>query len=304
MSVRKFVALGTASQVPTRYRNHNGYFLRWDDEGILFDPGEGTQRQMILAGVSASEITKICITHFHGDHCLGLAGIIQRLSLDRVPHQVEVYYPASGQKYFAHLSEASIFHNAARLSPQPVAQSGVIFEGPQFTLTARRLDHAVETFGYRLQEPDTVTMRPDKLAALGIRGPAVGELKRTGSLTTADRVITLDEVSDPKPGQGVAFVMDTRVCHAARELADRADLLICESTYLSAEAYEAERNGHLTAAQAATIASEAQVRKLVLTHFSQRYTALEDFLTEARRIHPEVVAVNDGDEVEVPPRRS
>jgi ribonuclease Z len=84
MSARELVVLGTASQAPTRTRNHNGYLLRWDDEGILFDPGEGTQRQLTLAGVAASAITRICITHFHGDHCLGLPGVIQRLSLDRV----------------------------------------------------------------------------------------------------------------------------------------------------------------------------------------------------------------------------
>jgi ribonuclease Z len=304
MSVRKFIALGTASQVPTRYRNHNGYLLRWDEEGILFDPGEGTQRQMIFAGVSASEITKICITHFHGDHCLGLAGIIQRLSLDKVPHPVEVYYPATGQKYFDHLSEASIFYNAARIRPRPMAQPGIVFQSQQFTLTAERLDHAVETFGYRLTEPDAVTMLPEKLEALGLSGPAVGRLKREGSLEHSGRRITLDAVSIPKAGQSVAFVMDTRVCEAAHRLAENADLLICESTYLSAEEFEAERNGHLTAAQAATIARDAGVRKLVLTHFSQRYTSTEDFLAEARRIHPEVVAVNDGDEVEIPPRRS
>ena len=140
MSIRKFVALGTASQVPTRYRNHNGYFLKWDDEGILFDPGEGTQRQMLLANVSATEITKICITHFHGDHCLGLAGIVQRLSLDRVPHEVEIYYPASGQKYFERLCEASIFHNQARLKPLPIKQPGVICRGPDFTLATARLE--------------------------------------------------------------------------------------------------------------------------------------------------------------------
>jgi ribonuclease Z len=100
MSDRKLIILGTASQVPGRTRNQNGYLLRFDDEGFLFDPGEGTQRQMIVSGVSASEITKIFISHFHGDHCLGLAGIIQRISLDKVPHEVEVYYPASGCKFF------------------------------------------------------------------------------------------------------------------------------------------------------------------------------------------------------------
>ena len=95
--------LGTACQAPTRRRNHNGYLLRWDGEGILFDPGEGTQRQMVLAGVSASDLTRICVSHFHGDHCLGLTGVVQRLALDRVEHPVPAHYPASGQEYFDRL---------------------------------------------------------------------------------------------------------------------------------------------------------------------------------------------------------
>src|SRR5687768_3103478 len=97
MTSRRFIALGTASQVPTRERNHNGYFLRWDAEGFLFDPGEGTQRQMTFADVSASSITKILITHFHGDHCLGLPGVLQRLSLDRIQHKVQLFYPSYGK---------------------------------------------------------------------------------------------------------------------------------------------------------------------------------------------------------------
>ena len=91
MSVRELVVLGTSSQVPTRLRNHNGYFLRWDAEGILFDPGEGTQRQMAHAGVAATDLTRMCITHFHGDHCLGVPGVVQRLSLDRVAHRTAVF---------------------------------------------------------------------------------------------------------------------------------------------------------------------------------------------------------------------
>ena len=112
MSSREVIFLGTASQVPTRRRNHNALFLAWDDLGILFDPGEGTQRQMTHAGLSATQITHVCVTHFHGDHCLGLAGIVQRLSLDRVPHPVEVIYPRGGQVYFERLRHASIFHDA------------------------------------------------------------------------------------------------------------------------------------------------------------------------------------------------
>src|SRR5213082_4268810 len=111
MSVRELVVLGTSSQVPTRYRNHNGYFLRWDDEGLLFDPGEGTQRQMIFAGVTVSQITRICITHFHGDHCLGLPGVLQRMSLDRVPHVVEAFFPAESAEVFGRLRRAALFRD-------------------------------------------------------------------------------------------------------------------------------------------------------------------------------------------------
>src|SRR5436190_6652109 len=129
MSARQVVFLGTASQVPTRSRNHNALLLLWDDLGILFDPGEGTQRQMTLAGLSASQITHIAITHFHGDHCLGLAGIIQRLSLDGVAHPVEVIYPASGQVYFERLRRASSFYEVAQLVPRPVkAAEGELVE--------------------------------------------------------------------------------------------------------------------------------------------------------------------------------
>ncbi|MCA9658673.1 MAG: MBL fold metallo-hydrolase, partial [Myxococcales bacterium] len=124
MSARELVVLGTASQVPTRYRNHNGYLLRWDAEGILFDPGEGTQRQMITAAVTASMITRICITHFHGDHCLGFASMVQRISLDRVPHTVDVYYPASGQVYYDRLRRASIFHDVSHIEPHPIREAG------------------------------------------------------------------------------------------------------------------------------------------------------------------------------------
>src|SRR5512141_1858687 len=143
MSTRDLVVLGTASQVPTRYRNHNGYLLRWDDEGFLFDPGEGTQRQMIYAEVSATEITRVCITHFHGDHCLGLAGISQRISLDGAPHVVHAYYPASGQIYVERLLHASFYHDVGRWELHPIEAAGEIDRGggaagagPAWTLSA------------------------------------------------------------------------------------------------------------------------------------------------------------------------
>ncbi|MER5930656.1 ribonuclease Z [Streptomyces sp. NPDC002054] len=279
MSAREFVVLGTASQVPTRHRNHNGYLLRWDGEGILFDPGEGTQRQMLRAGVAAHDINRICITHFHGDHSLGLAGVIQRINLDRVPHPVTAHYPASGQEFFDRLRYATAYRETVVLDQEPVAADGVLAAGPSYSLQARRLSHPVESFGYRLTEPDGRRILPELLARYGIKGPDVGRIQREGALGG----VTLDQVSEHRPGQSFGFVMDTRMCEGVTALAEGCDMLVIESTFLDEDEHLAVEHGHLTAGQAARAARDAGVRHLVLTHFSQRYTDPDEFERQARR---------------------
>jgi ribonuclease Z len=287
------IVLGTASQVPTRTRSHNGYLLRFDDEGILFDPGEGAQRQLMLAGLAVSTITRICITHFHGDHCLGLPGIIQRMSLDGVAHDVPVHYPASGSVYFKRLRHASFFVDRCPIVASPVKRD--VTKGG---LQMRRLRHSIDTFGYRLVEPDGRRLIPERLAEHGITGPAIGELQRTGGPL-------LEKVSEVKPGQVVAFVMDTGLCDAAVELAAGADLLVIESTFLEDERELAAWAGHLTAAQAGRIATAAGVRKLVLTHFSQRYQDSSVFGEEAsKHFGGQIVVANELDRIPLPPRRA
>ncbi|MEU7160526.1 ribonuclease Z [Streptomyces chrestomyceticus] len=278
MSVREFVVLGTASQVPTRHRNHNGYVLRWDGEGIMFDPGEGTQRQMLRAGVAAHDLHRLCVTHFHGDHSLGLAGVIQRINLDRVPHPVTAHYPASGQRFFDRLRYATAYRETVRLGEQPVAADGVLARTPSYVLEARKLSHPVESFGYRLVEPDGRRMLPERLAAHGIAGPDVGRLQREGELNG----VTLDDVSEVRRGQRFAFVMDTRLCDGVHALAEGCDLLVIESTFLDEDERLAADHGHLTAGQAARAAADAGVRHLVLTHFSQRYSDPSEFERQAR----------------------
>ncbi|MEU0569719.1 ribonuclease Z [Nonomuraea sp. NPDC005983] len=298
MSSRELVVLGTSSAVPTRHRNHNGYLLRWDGQGYLFDPGEGTQRQMVHAGVSANDVHWLCLTHFHGDHCLGVPGVVQRIARDKVRHPVRALYPASGEAYWRRLRHAAAFADTQVITEHPV--SGERDEvGP---LLARRLSHPVESYGYRLQEPSGRRMLPDRLAAHGIRGPEVGLLQRGEPV----RGITLDQVSVPKPGQSVAFVMDTRLCEAVFDLASGVDLLVIESTFLSAEASLAKEYGHLTAYEAGQVAAEAGVRRLVLTHFSERYglPAEQSFLDDARRAYDgEIVLARDLMTVPVPRRR-
>jgi ribonuclease Z len=271
VSDRELVILGTASQAPTRSRNHNGYLLLWDDEGLLFDPGEGTQRQMLFAGVTASRITRICITHFHGDHCLGLPGVLARMSLDRVPHAVDACYPAQNQEVFTRLRHAALYREAVGLRERPAETAGPVLRAAAFHLEARPLSHTVPAIGYRLVEADGRRMLPDRLAALGIAGPDIGRLQREGRLVTGERQVTVEQVSEPRRGQRFAFIMDTRLCDAAFELADGADMLVCESTFADAEAGLAREYGHLTAGQAGRVAAESGARLLVLTHFSQRY---------------------------------
>ncbi len=300
MSQRRFFALGTASQVPTRSRNHNGYFLRWDAEGFLFDPGEGTQRQMIHSGIAASDITKIFITHFHGDHCLGLAGVLQRLSLDNVPHKIQIFYPKSGQEYFDNLKNASIYHQKAIIEEIPIEEDSVIFEDKNLTIETKQLEHSAESWGYRVNEKDSVTMLPDKLKEAGIKGKNIGKLQKEAKLTIDDKTFELKDFSVEKKGQSFAFVMDTRLCDNAYKLAKDADMLVCESTYLKSETNEAHAHGHLTATQAAEIAQKSNSNMLVLTHFSQRYPRIKDFLVEAKEIYKDVVAVKDGDFVDLP----
>ncbi|MGH9004435.1 MAG: ribonuclease Z [Acidimicrobiia bacterium] len=306
MPARELVVLGTASQAPTRYRNHNGYLLRWDTEGLLFDPGEGTQRQLLLAGEASSAVTRICITHFHGDHCLGLPGVLQRLSLDRVVHPVAVSYPASGQLFFERLRTCALYDDAVTVIPHPLTGPGTVDPGPDpFRLEAISLDHRAETYGYRLVEPDGRRMLPERLAAAGVAGPDIGRLQREGELALpGGGRVTLEEMSEHRPGQRFAFVMDTRLCDGAFALADGVDLLVCESTYLSADAGLAADYGHLTAAQAARIAAESGARRLVLTHFSQRYTDPWAFAAEAGEVFPDVVVASDLDRIAVPARRS
>ncbi|QOV38403.1 ribonuclease Z [Streptomyces ferrugineus] len=301
MSVRELVVLGTASQVPTRHRNHNGYLLRWDGEGILFDPGEGTQRQMLRAGVAAHDLNRICVTHFHGDHSLGLAGVIQRINLDKVPHPVTAHYPRSGQRFFDRLRYATAYRETVDLAQDPINIDGVIADTGGYTLHAARLSHPVESYGYRLVEPDGRRMLPERLAAHGIQGPDVGRLQRAGTLGG----VSLDDVSEIRRGQRFAFVMDTRLCDGVYTLADGCDMLVIESTFLDEDGGLAAEHGHLTAGQAARVALDCGVRHLVLTHFSQRYTDPDEFERQARDagFAGELTVAHDLLRVPVPKRR-
>jgi ribonuclease Z len=312
MASRELVILGTASQVPTRTRNHNGYLLRWDGLTILFDPGEGTQRQLQHAGVSAASVDRICLTHLHGDHCLGLPGVLARRTLDDAVERVVLHFPAASAQDVLMLRHAGAPAGPVPLVEAPVTADGLQAEGltagSPWRLVARELDHRIPAVGYRLEEPDGLRFVPALLAAQGVSGPDVGRLAESGRLAVGGRVVTLEEVTTARRGQSVAVVMDTRVCAGAVELARGCDVLLCESTYLHQDADLAQAYGHLTARQAGELAARAGVRLLVLAHFSRRYgDDVEPFANEARRSAGpgvDVVAARDLDRMALPARRA
>ncbi|MEN9654174.1 MAG: ribonuclease [Chlamydiota bacterium] len=293
MSLRELTILGCSSQQPTRFRNHGAYLLRWNDEGFLFDPGEGTQRQFIFADIPPPVVTRILISHFHGDHCLGLGSMLMRLNLDKVTHPIHCYYPASGKKFFDRLRYACIYKENITVVEHPVAKAGVVEDDGKFRIEAAFLDHGVENIGWRVTEANTIKFHKDRLKTLGIDGPDVKRLEKEGHIEVGGRRVALDEVSYVRAGDAFAYVIDTRPCPAATTLAKGAKLFLCESTYLDTERGLADEYRHMTAFQAAHIAKEAGVETLVLTHFSARYRDPEELAIEARTVFPNTIAAED-----------
>lgn len=256
---------------------------------------------MRIFGIKPSSITKVLISHFHGDHCLGLPGVIQRLCLDGVTHQIDVYFPASGISFFQSLVNATDFKGKINLIPHAVEDEGVIFEDQDYRISAYWLNHPVDTLGYRVKEMDKVTLIPEKLDKAGISGRKIGELLKTGTIKIEGEYFFLKDFGHPKPGQIFAFITDTAECDNLQKISEDADLLLCEATYLSEHQSLAETYGHLTTLQAAGIAKEANVKRLVLTHFSQRYSQWDKFQMEAVTIFDKVNIANDGDVFDLPP---
>lgn len=293
MTIRDLVILGCSSQQPTRYRNHGAYLFRWNDEGLLFDPGEGTQRQFIYANVAPTVITRILISHFHGDHCLGLGSILMRLNLDKVTHPIHCYYPASGKKYFDRLRYGTIYHETIHVVEHPVSHEGLVHDDGKFRIEAAFVEHGIDNIAWRVTEPDTRKFEQNKLDEYHIRGTMVRELQEKGELIIQDRQVRLEDVSYIRKGDSIAVVIDTRYCQNAIDIARGAKMLLCESTYLEEHAELASLHFHLTAKEAATIAKNADAKQLILTHFSARYQSLAGFEVEARAVFPNTFVAED-----------
>ncbi len=297
MSVREIVVLGSGAERATPERALHGYLLRWDDEGIMLDPGEGSQRRMIGADVTATSLTRIFISRFRADCCLGFAGLTQRISLDRVPHPVAVHFPACGQVFYERLRKASVYHSAARLDPRPIEAGGVILQRKQLSLHVAALVGEPPGFGLRLQEPDGRTMRPEALRAAGVVGPEIKRLQTEGRLEKQGRIVELDEVSVFKPGHAVAYLPDTRPDPGVDALLRDADLALVHA------GRSTPTEGGMSAAEAGEAARRAGAHRLVLTGFLPGGPAPDQLRAQAAEAFGgEVQLAADGARISIPRR--
>lgn len=293
MTLRDLTILGCSSQQPTRLRNHGAYYVRWNGEGFLFDPGEGTQRQFIFANLAPTGVSRIFLSHFHGDHCLGFGSMLMRLNLDNIEHEVHCYYPASGKVYFDRLRYGTMYHDRLKVVEHPVHEDGVVHDDGRFRIEGRFLKHGVDNVGWRIQEAPSLKFDKKKLAFAGVQGPLVKELQEKGRIIVEGKEVLLQQVSEPRHGDVFACVIDTNYCENAVRLAEGARMFLCESTYLEEHRELAEQHYHLTARQAAQIAKEAKAEELILTHFSARYRHLLAFVEEAQAVFPRVHVADD-----------
>ena len=291
--------LGTSSMVPTKERNQIAVFLSYGSEGILLDCGEGTQRQFKIAGISLTKVTKILLSHWHGDHVLGLPGLIQTLSSMDYNGKLEIYGPVGTKKRMEKMFEAFVFDKRISLVVKEVKE-GILFENNEFQLEAYQLEHGIENLGYKFVEKDKRKVDMKKARKLRIpEGPLLGRLQQGKAIEFNGKRIEPDEVTDIESGKKIAYITDTVLCDNCYRIAENADLLICEATYSSKLVGKSEEYGHMTAKQAAQIANKANAKQLVLIHFSARYKNTQELEEDARGIFDNVICAKDFMKIEL-----
>ncbi|MDD5191933.1 MAG: ribonuclease Z [Candidatus Nanoarchaeia archaeon] len=294
--------LGTSQAIPTEKRNHTAVLLKYKDETILIDCGEGTQRQFRRAHLNPCKITRILITHWHGDHVLGLPGLFQTLVLNNYNKTMKIYGPRGTKKFLKEF--VNIFIPVLKFKAEVHEVTGKFLETSDFEITARSLDHGnAPTNGYEFKEKSKLRINKEKLKKLKLTREEtvkLSELIKGKNLKINNKLIKSKDLTYEQKGKRISFILDTKICKNAKKLAKKSDLAIIESTYLDTEKDLARDYGHLTAKQAAQIAKQSKVKQLILTHISQRYENNEPaILHEAKKIFPNTILAEDLMRVEV-----
>ena len=292
------IFLGTSAQIPTIKRNHSAILLTYKKENILIDCGEGTQRQFRIAKLNPGKITKILITHKHGDHIFGLPGLLSTLNFSEYKKTLEIFGPKGIKKILENFLEISKTKLNFKIIIKEV--SGKFFENQDFYLETESMKHGTPTNAYNFVIKDKFRIDKKKLKKTKISGPILKNLKEGKNITYKNKKYKAKDFLYSEKGKKISIVLDTLYNEKIVPFTKNADLLICESSFSSKNNKEAKEHLHLTAEECGKIAKKSKAKKLILTHISQRYEMnLKELINDAKNNFKNVKIASDFDRIEI-----
>lgn len=276
----KLVILGSGGSVPSPTRSLPSVGVRYFGNVYLFDCGEGTQRQMMMYGLSYAKVRMIFLTHLHADHLLGVGGLMQTLKMNERKEPILIFGPAGSERRVMSLLDSEYPFD---ISVREIDESFSLKE-EKFSVAAFRTNHNVRSIGYVFKERDSWNFDKEKAERLGIRGRMFRKLEREGEIVVGKKRVKLEDVTKPKAGKKVVYTGDTTPCQSVIDASKGADVLIHDATFSEEHEKEAREKCHSTASQAAEVAKKAKVKKLILVHISNRYKDPSPLEKEARRV--------------------
>lgn len=289
----EIIFLGTSAMVPTKERNQPSIIVSLKNYDILLDCGEGTQRQLKTKKITPNRIRKILLTHWHGDHSLGLPGLLMTLGQNAYEGKLQIFGPKGTKKHIELLKEAFMFNINYNLEIIE-CKSGKIYEDSDIEIEARDMSHIVPCLNFSIKEKDRRRIKLAFTNKLGIpEGKLLGNLQDGKTINWKGEKITPEEATYIVPGKKLSYITDTEVVDECYELAKDSDLLICEATLKSELSETATERQHLTPKMAAHIASHSNTKKLILTHFSQRYKSEKELEEDAKDVFDDVKSAFD-----------
>lgn len=284
--------LGTGNAVPTRQRNHTAILFNYKNENILLDCGEGTQRQFKYAGISPCKLTRLLITHWHGDHILGIPGLLQTLELSGYSKILDIHGPRGTKKNMQEILKL-VRDGAAKVNVSE--NTSKVFENEELLISSAQMRHGAPANAYSIEVKSKRRINSEKLKQLKIPNhPDLKKLQEGKDVVINKVKLKAKDLTYIEKGKKITIVLDTAFNPEAIKLAKDSDILICEASFASQEADKAKESKHLTAKEAATIAKKAKVKELILTHLSQRYEHAPEIIEdEAKKVFKNVKLAKD-----------
>lgn len=297
----KLTFLGTSASIPTSKRNSTGILLNYKSENILIDCGEGIQRQIRKAKLNPCKISKILITHWHGDHVLGLPGLFQTLTLNECNHKIDIFGPKGIKNSIGMLTKIFSLDFKFQSNTKEVLEKGIFFENDDFYLEAEKMEHGVSVNAYNFVVKDKLRIDKDKLKKFKIpAGKHLLPLSQGENIEYNGKKYPFKDLTYIEKGKKISIVLDTKNNSKIIPFVQGADLFICESSFSDSDIESAKDHLHMTSGEAGEIAKKAKVKKLILTHISQRYeNKLEVLLEDAKKNFKKVIIAKDLNNFEI-----